>query len=94
MALDYLETRETRALRGAKLQKVLKSNIEQVPLTSDEKSIIDLKVSTIEQHLHNSSVKKPVILEALTSIRNILEGTAGSIIASGLIYQLGLFLPK
>jgi hypothetical protein len=32
------------------------------------------------------------IKESLHTVRNILEGTAGSIVASGLINQLGLFL--
>lgn len=75
-----------------KLIEVLKGNIGQVPLSAEEKTIFDSNLAIIEHQLKNSEVKKPIVLNALASIRNILEGATGSIIASGLIYQLGLFL--
>lgn len=74
-----------------KFLDVLKENIIQVGL--DEKNMLTLKsnIDQIDKEL-NANAKSSVIKEGLSSIRNILEGTAGSLVASGLLYHIGSLL--
>ncbi|MEJ2616956.1 MAG: hypothetical protein P8Z35_18520 [Ignavibacteriaceae bacterium] len=57
-------------------------------------SLVTLKVYDIKTQLESPNPKRRIFTEALNSIRNILEGATGSLIASGLLYQLGLIIPK
>lgn len=70
---------------------MLKENIEQIGLKQENLSDITNSIATIESELSQEYSKSKVINQCLATIRNVLEGVTGSLIASGLIYQLGLF---
>ena len=75
---------------------ILKDNIDKVGLASDKIIIISKSVEIVESELKKSKSKSKsksvVINECLGTIRNVLEGVAGSLIASGLIHQMGFFI--
>lgn len=68
---------------------MLKENIGQIELKDDGASEINNNVTTIEEELGREKPKAKVINQCLNTIRNVLEGVTGSLIASGLIYQIG-----
>jgi len=71
---------------------ILKENIDKVGLESDKLSVIAKSVEIVESELEKSKSKSETINECLGTIRNVLQGVAGSLIASGLIYQMGVFI--
>jgi low affinity Fe/Cu permease len=70
----------------------LKENIDKVGLESEKLSVITENVEVIESEIKKENTKPKVINECLGTIRNVLEGVAGSLIASGLIHQMGIFI--
>jgi hypothetical protein len=50
------------------------------------------EIITVESQTISPRPKQPIITESLKTIRNILEGATGSIIASGLIAEMVKFL--
>jgi len=70
----------------------LKHSIESLKLQQEQTQELKEAIATLEIQANSSKPKNVIINESLDTIRNILEGTTGSIVASGLIYQLGLFL--
>jgi hypothetical protein len=66
---------------------------DQLPFNPHQKSEFENRIKAIEAQLALPEPKIEVITEALKSCRSILESFTGSVIASGLIYKLGLFLP-
>lgn len=75
-----------------KFLEELKNSIESLKLQQEQAQELQEAVATLEIQTNSSRPKKVIIKESLHTVRNILEGTAGSIVASGLINQLGLFL--
>ena len=69
--------------------ETLKSNINTVDLSVENKKIVDSSIKDIEREIDTRTYKSKVITEALNTIRNVLEGVTGSLIASGLIYTMG-----
>lgn len=70
----------------------LQSQISRLNLKDDLKPEIEAEVKTVEAQISSPKPKHNVIREGLNSIRNILEGTGGSL-AAQLLMQLGsLFL--
>ncbi|MGI9072250.1 MAG: hypothetical protein ACR2JB_13275 [Bryobacteraceae bacterium] len=53
---------------------------------------LDAEVRTVDTQLSSPRPNRTVIGEALRSIRNILEGCAGSILATGLLNEIAAFL--
>lgn len=70
----------------------LKSNIDNLKLEHLEIERLKSAVKRIESNLSQNLSEKSYFQEGLTTIRNVLEGITGSIIASGLLSQLGLFM--
>lgn len=69
----------------------IRENLDKVnELSKSQKSEITASVETIETQLSSPNPKKKIISECLKTIRNVLEGAAGSIIASGILYKLNL----
>jgi hypothetical protein len=54
---------------------------------------LQAEVSTIQTQLNSPQPNHFVLRESLRSIRNILEGCAGSLLASGLIFEINKLLP-
>lgn len=74
------------------LVKLLEENINEIELSQVKKSEIDAELKTINSQILSQKPKHRIIKESFSTIRNILEGATGSILASGLLYKLGLFL--
>jgi len=53
---------------------------------------VQAEVSTVETQLSSPRPNHVILRESLWSIRNILEGCAGSLLASQLIIEMGKFL--
>lgn len=68
--------------------KLIEARLNELELSSQQKSDIDAHVETIRAQMGVSKPKISVIRECLTSIRHTLEGMAGSILASELLQQI------
>lgn len=68
--------------------KNLKKSIPRLNLEPEDLAELKVEVSTIENQRSSPKPKKIIISESLKSIRNILEGATGSIIATELLKQL------
>ena len=72
----------------------LKSSLKDLHLKVDDMAEVVADVETIESQLKSSRPKGTILHESLKSIRNILEGAAGSVLASDLLNQLEVFFSK
>jgi hypothetical protein len=75
-----------------KFLEELKRNLPELDLAQDDKSEIQADMSTIEAQLESSRPKKGIISESLGSIRRILEGAGGSLMAGSLLKALSALL--
>ena len=66
----------------------LEGKLDELQLDSSDAQEISADVSTIESQIKSSRPKNLIIKESLKSIRNILEGTTGSVIASMFLEKL------
>jgi len=73
------------------LVNLISNEVKKVDL-GGKKSEFDSEITTIKTQADSPNPKPGIIRESLISIRNILEGTTGSVIAYGLIYKIGEFL--
>lgn len=71
-----------------KYLNLLKENIEELKLDESKSNEVNKNIKSIELELKEEHPKSKLISEGLSTIRNVLEGVTGSLIASGLIYQL------
>ena len=78
----------------ASLVTELRSRIAELRLTTDVQKQMLAELNTIDAQLGAPQPKSTVIKECLGSVRNILEGCAGGILASGLLQTLASVLPK
>jgi|WetSurMetagenome_2_1015567.scaffolds.fasta_scaffold247409_1 hypothetical protein len=72
----------------------MKNLIDKIGLGAVQQEKLIAEIGNVETQLAASKPNAPVIRESLRSVRSILEGMVGSIIASGLLYRLGLFMPQ
>jgi len=70
----------------------LRSQIDKLGLKENEYSEANADIACVEAQLLSAKPKKSIIKESLISIRNIIEGTTGSIIANGLLDQIKAFI--
>jgi hypothetical protein len=68
--------------------------LTELKLTADQNKQLAADLSTIEAQLSAPRPRRGTIGECLASVRNILEGCVGSLIASNLLQQLGQILPR
>jgi len=68
-----------------KFIETLKSSLPELPLSDDDKSEMQADITTIETQLSSSRPKYHIVYQSLESIKDILEGIAGSIIAQELL---------
>jgi hypothetical protein len=71
----------------------LRSHIAELKLTAELERQMLAELASIEAQLSAPQPRRGVIAECLSSVRNILEGCAGSLIASGLLQQLARVWP-
>jgi len=67
----------------------LKDNMNQIGLQKEEQKVVESEIENISTELASTEPKPSVLKQSLQSIRTTLEGTAGNLTASGLLYLLG-----
>ena len=72
-----------------KLVAALRSTIDAVGVDDNGKQELDSEISTLEAQIKSPKPKSSIIGESLSSIRRILEGASGNLVASGLLNQMG-----
>jgi AbiTii-like protein len=94
--VDSSQTISTQIdLGGVKsLVAELRSQIPELKLAADRESQMLAELASIEAQLSAPQPRRGVIAECLSSVRNILEGCAGSLIASGLLQQVATVCSK
>ena len=68
---------------------LLTSQLTELNLSNDQLSQVQSDIDMLKTQFNSPKPKTTVIQEGVRSIRNVLEGLTGSLIASGLLYQLG-----
>jgi len=66
----------------------LKESIDQLGIDQQQKSELQADIQTIDAQMSSSKPKAAIITECLGSIKRILEGAAGSALASGLLSKI------
>lgn len=61
---------------------LLKNEINDLPIDSNQKSEISAEVATVEAQLNSSNPKKVILKESLKTIRSIFEGIVSEVISS------------
>lgn len=72
--------------------EILKQRNSELNLSTNDGKELKAEISTIESQLDSSKPKKNIIKESLSTIRNILEGAVGSVLASELLLKLPALL--
>lgn len=67
---------------------MLKSHLEELNLNPELNAEIVSEIRTIEAQMNSPKPKRPIVVESLSSIRSVLEGITGSLIASGILYEI------
>ncbi|MEC4724275.1 hypothetical protein HWQ46_01770 [Shewanella sp. D64] len=76
----------------AQFVEFLKSSVGQLNLKQDDQAEIEAEIATIDNQLASPKPKKVILAECLKSVRNIIEGSTGSLVATGLLAQLGAII--
>lgn len=66
----------------------LTEHLDQLKLDEEKKKKLDSEIIVITEQLKAKRPEKSILQESFSTIRNVLEGITGSLIASGLIYEL------
>jgi hypothetical protein len=74
------------------LKLVREAALQSKELTSSAREQLNIDVGTIEIQVSATHPKHAIIVESLRSIRSIFEGTTGSLIASGIIFEIAKLL--
>jgi hypothetical protein len=83
---------ETRAVELRQLVNEIKNSLGQLNLPPEAQQDVAADIATLEAQLSSSKPKTVIITESLATIRNVLEGVAGSAIATGIIAGIAKFL--
>jgi hypothetical protein len=82
-------------LQSNQIQSVLskvKESIDQLGLNATAKNEMTADIETAESQLRSPNPKPAIVLECLRSARSILEGAAGSLLATGLAIEISKIL--
>ncbi|MCV9901345.1 hypothetical protein OKS35_14545 [Exiguobacterium sp. N5] len=66
----------------------LKNHMHEIGLNDDSQMILRNEINQIHTQIQSSNPQKSLVKESLLTIRNVLEGVTGSIIASGLLHEV------
>lgn len=72
--------------------QALRAAVPEIPLGEDAEAELVAEIQTLESQAASPKPKTSIIRESLLSARNILEGAAASLIAAGLLQQIGKLL--
>jgi hypothetical protein len=70
----------------------LKSQLSEIELDTEAQAEVESDIATIESQSKSPRPKSTIIKECLLSIKSVLEGVAGNVIAALLVQQIGKFL--
>ena len=70
----------------------LNKSIDKLDLEQSKKQKLITEISTVESQASSPKPKKKIIFESLKTLRTILEGIVGNVIAAGLLSKLAQFL--
>ena len=68
--------------------QTLKGKLSELKLDSDKQGEAEAEISSIEAQIRSPHPKPAIINECLSSLRSILEGAAGNVIAGLMLQQL------
>lgn len=74
------------------LLKQIRCSLHDLELSAAARTQLEADAQTIEAQLLSPHPKPTVVRECLHSIRNILEGMTGSLVASGLVFEIGKYI--
>ena len=66
----------------------IKENLNQTGLSEEQQSVVESEVETVTAELVSAQPQPTVIQKSLQSIRTMLEGAGGNVIASGLTFMI------
>lgn len=92
---DSVQTMSINEIDVSKVLSVLdeiKMVVADLTLSAETKEELSAEITTVETQAKSPKPKTKIIRESLHSIRNILEGTTGSLISSGILEQLKALL--
>lgn len=92
-ATQALNVTETNQADLKAFVEELKKSVDSLQLAQEQIQVLKEAIAMLEIQANSTKPNNLIIKESGRTVRNILEGMTGSIVASGLIYQLGLFLP-
>ena len=75
-----------------RIMQQVKEKLETLELSPINKQELEADISTVEVQLRRPQPKSGVIIESLKSMRSILEGAMGSMIAPHLAHEIGKYL--
>jgi hypothetical protein len=76
----------------ASAMRALKEHTPELGLDASATGKLDAQVHAIETQVASPNPNRTVLEESLRTIRNVLEGCVGSLIASGLLFEVGKLL--
>lgn len=71
------------------LIRALKTSVGEIDFEGNAKAELNAEIQTLESQAGSPNPKTSIIRESLLSAKNIIEGAAGNLVASGLLYQIG-----
>jgi hypothetical protein len=92
-ATQSLSVTETNTTELKNFIEELKKAMDSLQLAQEQSQELNEAIAMLEIQVNSAKPNNVIIRESGRTVRNVLEGMTGSIIASGLIYQLELFLP-
>jgi hypothetical protein len=89
MSSTQIKTIEFDIEQIKNLVTALESTVDALGLDDNGKQELKSDIATLEAQSASSNPKNSIIGESISSIRTILEGAAGNLVASGMLSQIG-----
>lgn len=83
--MNFENIKESEVLRVLKL---IKENLDSIEFNETDGAVVGSEIQTIDAQLKSPKPNKNIIGQSLKTIRNLMEGMSGSLIASGVLYQI------
>lgn len=91
---DVAKSNQTIATDTVDIEKIsefitkLNDNLIQVGLSKNQKDLVESEIKTIIKEIETAKPTSSNLKKSLDCIKTVLEGTGGSLVASGLIYMI------
>ncbi|WPC42845.1 hypothetical protein [Clostridium sp. JS66] len=87
--INIYNSSEFDEIKLQSLIEMISENIKDIELKEQEKKTIDILLQNISDELKKEKKDNQLIKKSINTVKNILEGITGSLIASGIVYELG-----